>query len=227
MNARIPRYLIENEGADSAIIKQCFEFLVPLCRQQNLRSITLINPKKGDFPNGVVSSYLGTAATKQLCKGQTVAQWPNVSLSLESATTISSANSYEMVVGIYLSARQQVVLDSLSAKAITLIPWNKNEGEEWLSTWNVNVLGNDTWQVRPIALPFDVEERLLDLSKLINLSNTVFHSSDKSHAKDALVEIKKLGHTLRPGDIKKWAYRHNWHPDTAEELEKLASRIFD
>lgn len=182
----------------------------------------------------MVGTFLGDRIAKALCKGATVRiKGENVrittelSMNLDSTKTFYPHSSYGMVIGVYLSRKDQDLLDSVSsARAIVLLPWTEDEGKAWLSTWNATILGKSTWQIQKIVFPADVEEALRSLSRVINLSTGLAHPSDKEAAKRTLSGIKQTGHRLNPDDIKKWALRNNWQPEHAEEFAKLASRVW-
>ena len=227
MSASTPRYLIENHGPDSDAIKTAFAGAFEVCVQNGITSITLLVPAKGAFPTTVVGTFLGANVTKALCKGETVKITENLSMDLESPKTFSPFKSYGMVIGVYLSPKDQNILDSASsAKAIVLLPWTEEDGKTWLSTWNPTVLGKSTWQVQQAAFPQDVEDALLSLTRRINLSTGLSHPLDKKAAQETVSGIKRRGHRLDPEDIRKWALRNNWQPDDAEDLGKLAARYF-
>lgn len=226
MSASIPRYLIENHGPDSDAIKTAFAGAFAVCVQNGITSITLLVPAKGAFPTTVVGTFLGADVTKALCKGETV-KVDGLTMDLESPKTFSPFKSYGMVIGVYLSQKDQNVLDSVSsAKAIVLLPWTEDDGKTWLSTWNPTVLGKSTWQAQQTAFPQDVEDALLSLTRRINLSTGLSHPSDKKAAQETLSGIKRRGHRMDPDDVRKWALRNNWQPDDAEDLGKLAARYF-
>lgn len=227
MSADIPRYLIENHGPDQEAIKTAFAGAFQVCVQHGITSITLLVPAKGAFPTTVVGTFLGDKVTKALCKGETVRIGDDLNMDLESAKTFAPYKSYGMVIGVYLSQKDQNALDSVSsAKAIVLLPWTEEEGKAWMSTWNATVLGKSTWQVQQTAFPQDVEDALLSLTHRINLSTGLSHPLDKKAAQDTLSGIKRRGHRIDPEDIRKWALRNDWRPDDAEDLGKLAARYF-
>lgn len=227
MSANIPRYLIENHGPDHEALKTAFAGAFQVCVQNDITSITLLVPAKGAFPSTVVGTFLGDKVTKALCKGETVKIAENLVMRLESPKTFSPHKSYGMVIGVYLSQKDQNVLDAVSsAKAIVLLPWTEAEGKMWLSTWNATVLGKSTWQVQQTTFPQDVEDDLLSLTRRINLSTGLSHPLDKKAAQETLSGIKHRGHRLVPDDVRKWALRNNWQPDDAEDLGKLAARYF-
>jgi hypothetical protein len=227
MSAITPRYLIENHGPDQDAINTAFAEAFQICTQKAISNITLLVPAKGTFQDTVVGTFLGDKVTKALCKGQIVRITDDLTMNLESPKTISPYGSYGMVIGVYLTQKDQNVLDSLtSVKAIVLLPWTEDEGKSWLSTWNATILGNSSWQVQQTTLPTDVEADLLRLTQGINLSTGLSHPSDKESAKRILAAIKERGHRLNPDDIRKWALRNNWQPRNAEDLAKLAGRCF-
>lgn len=226
MAANIPRYLIENHGPDIEGIKTAFAGAFQVCQQAGITQITLIVPAKGTFPDTVVGSFLGSAASKALCNGQSVRISDTISMNLESVKTFSLHGTYGMVIGIYLSEKDHQVLDSIRrASAIVLLPWTEDEGKAWMATWSPTVLGASTWCVPTGGLPKEVEDALLVLTRGINLSTGLSHPSDKESAKRTLTAIRKAGHRPDADEIRRWAVRHDWAPREADDLAKLAARI--
>jgi len=227
MSASTPRYVIENHGPDHDAIKTAFSGAFQVCAQLGISEITLLVPAKGQFPSTVVGTFLGQSVTKAICKGQTVKITDTLCMNLESPKTFSPYKTYGMVIGVYLSQKDQNALDSItSARALVLLPWTEEEGKTWLSTWNAIVLGASTWQVQQTTFPVDVENAFLSLTQGINLSTGLSHPSDKDAAKRTLSNLKKNGHMLVPDEIRKWALRNNWAPKNAAALSKLAGRYF-
>lgn len=204
-----------------------FAGAVRVCAENGISEITLLVPVKGGFPNTVVATFLGNRVTKTLCKGQSVKIADDLTMNLESSKTFSPYKSYGMVIGVYLSQKDQTILDSInSAKAIVLLPWTEEEGRVWMSTCNPNVLGKSTWQTPQTGFAPDVEAALLRLTRGINLSTGLSHPSDKESAKRTFVMIKKAGHQPEPEEIRKWALRNNWRPKDANTFMKLATKYF-
>jgi hypothetical protein len=235
MSAGIPRYLIENHGANSEAVKAMFAGAFQVCSQNGITNITLLVPTKQHFLFTEVGTLLGDRTAKALRNGETVKMEANfttnltvnVTMNLESTKTFYPHSSYGMIIGVYLSRKDQNVLDSVSsARAIVFLPWTEDEGKAWLSTWNPTILGKSTWQAQQTAFPADVEKALLNLTRTINLTTGLSNPSDKETARQTLLGIKRRGHALDPDDIRKWALRNNWEPRHAEDFCRLASKIF-
>lgn len=226
MRANTPRYLIENHGPNQDAIKTAFAEALRVCAQLGISEITLLVPAKDQFPNTVIGTFLGPSA-KALRKGQAVKITDTLYMNLESPKTFNPYKTYGMVIGAYLSQKDQDLLDlTISAQALVLLPWTEEEGKGWLSTWNAKILGASTWQVQQITFPADVENALISLTQSINLSSDLSHSSDNKAAHRTLSNLKKNGHLLAPDDIRKWALRNNWNPKTSATLSKIAGLYF-
>lgn len=71
-----------------------------------------------------------------------------------------------------------------------------------------------------------IENALLSVTKLINLSHTGLFTRDKQWADEALRILRAKGHSAPPDKIKSWAIRNGWTPGAASDLAKLSERIF-
>jgi hypothetical protein len=111
-----------------------------------------------------------------------------------------------------------------NGNAILYIPWNETEGQEWQATWQPETIGPSTWKAAAAALPNEVEDALMQLTRSINLGTGLNHPSDKAHARSVIARLQKTGHSLEPAEIKRWARRHSWSSHAAAELETIAKK---
>lgn len=226
MKNDIQRFIVENEGPIDENFKIVFAQAFQLAKTKNNSKITLIYPTKKTFLNSnVVTDLLGNNICKQLVKGEGV-NIDGIEIKLEIPVNVSSWNAYDIVIGLYLGTKGIDALDSInSANAIIFLPWLKDEGVSWISTWSPTVIGSKTWQVQSSTIPEYIVEELSTLTNIINLSTGLSHPSDKTTAERILKRIKSNGYKLNAEDVRKWAIKNNWQPRHAEQLNKLVLKI--
>jgi hypothetical protein len=218
-----PRYLVET-GANS--IETAFRSIPSLCAKHGVTRVTLVVPKKQGWDHSVVAEFLGQAATKALLKGGAVSLGQaGLTLTLESQATFSSSFAPSLIVGAHISGGEMAKIDDTpNDNAILYIPWTETEGREWQATWQPETIGPSTWRASAAGLPNEVEDALMQLTRLINLGTGLNHPSDKAEARRVIARLQKAGHSLDPAEIKRWALRHNWSSHAAAELETIAKK---
>ena len=217
-----PRYLVET-GANS--IETAFRSIPSLCAKHGVTRVTLVVPKKQGWDHSVAAKFLGQAATKALLKGGTASLGEaGLSLTLESQATFSRSLAPGLIVGAHISDSEMAKIDDApNDNAILYIPWNETEGREWQATWQPETIGPSTWKAPAAALPNEVQDALMQLTRSMNLGTGLNHPSDKAQARAVIARLQKAGHSLDPVEIKRWALRHNWSSRAAAELEAIAS----
>jgi hypothetical protein len=226
MAANIARYLVENSGADESVLAAGLGEAIRICRRDGISSMTLLMVTKQAFPRSVLATVLGPAISKRLAAGET-AKSEEIEIKLESVKTFSPYVTHGMIIGVYVGKGGLDALDSVtSAKAILLLPWQEDEGKDWMSVWNPTVLGKSTWTAPAIDIPPEAEAALQRLTGTINLSTGLSHPSDKDLAKRTFAKLKDAGKMPKPAEARKWAVCNGWEPKHADKLEELAKRHF-
>jgi hypothetical protein len=225
MSDKIMRYLVPSQGPDVEALKQCLALAVKLSQEEGFQIITFLVPVKSDFEHSVVADLLGQKVMKALLKGERVKAIDNINFELESVKTFREYASYEIIIGFYLSQKGIDVFDSVrNAKVLIFLPWLEEESKNWIDRWNPIVHGEEKSEKPSSLLGPVVEQKLKDLTAVINLSTGLGHPLDKQHAKDTLAKLRSSGERFSPNDIKNWAIRNGWPPKHAEQLAKLASK---
>lgn len=221
----IPRYLVENHGSNTEAAKTILRESIQLAESTGTNKITLVVPVKGSFSSTVFGELLGDKASKSLCKGDAMNLGGGLSLELTVPKQLSPFINYGIVIGVYLSQSDLNQLDSIrSAKAIAYIPWMDDEGKAWQATWSPITWGESTWNESPPSFPREVENELHRLTRGINISTGLAHSSDKDNAKLTIKKVKSIAPNISPEDIRRWAIKNGWQPRHAEDLSKLVKR---
>lgn len=220
------RFIVENNGADTATVQTLFQEAIKYCASSNISEITLLVSSKTGFSSTVVGEVLGETKSKALMKGGSVNIESGISLNLEIPKNFSPAKNYGLVVGLYLPKKDLATLDSIrSAEAIAFLPWIEDEGKIWMATWSPLVWGKSSWIVNPVSLSAPVEKELNTLTAMINLGTGLAHPSDKNRATDSLKNVKALGSNVTSTEIEQWAVKNGWAPRQAETLAKLAYKM--
>lgn len=221
----VSRYLIENHGSNQESIKLAFAQAFQVCQARGLNNITLVFPTKGTFTSSDIAGFLGDQAAKALTKGSAVNLGNGVSLTLEIPKNISSFGGYGVLLSAYLTDKDMDVIDGVrNVNSIVFLPWNEEEGKRWLSTWNPQVVGKQSWNAPTNSLPQLVQDVVLKLGRCINMSTGLAHPSDKDMAKRLFSELRKNGVSASSEAVRQFAIQNGWEPSRAQELAKFASK---
>lgn len=225
MGAGVRRYIVENHGPVPAAVEFAFREAARICRDGRVSELHLLVPHKGHFPNTVAAGFLDRRTVKALCAGKKVYADDDLFLTLSSPQTLDEDAQDKVILALHIGGNQLDTLDStLGARAIIFLPWHEDDGKAWKQTWKPTTLGAETWPVATNALHPAVEDALLRITDAINLSTGITHPSDKTMAQETFKELKRAGHRPDLEHVKQWALRHNWAPEDANNLKKVAER---
>lgn len=221
----VSRYLVENHASNQESIKLAFAKAFQACQDGGLSNITLVFPTKGMFTSSDIAYFLGDQVVKALMKGSEVSLGNGVSLTLEIPKNISAFGGYDVLLSVYLTGKDMDVIDGVrNVNSIVFLPWNEEEGKRWLSTWNPQVVGKQSWSVPTNSLPQRVQDVVLKLGRCINMSTGLAHPSDKDMAKRLFLELRKSSVSASSEVIRQFAIQNGWEPSRAQELAKFASK---
>lgn len=224
----VTRYLVENHGSNQESLKLAFAKAFQACQDSGLSNITLVFSTKGTFTSSDIADLLGDKAAKALIKGSAINLGDGVSLTLEIPKNIRTFGRYDVLLSTYLTDKDMDIIDGVkSVNSIVFLPWNKEEGKRWLSTWNPQVVGKQSWNVPANSLPQRVQDVILKLGRCINMSTGLAHPSDKDMAKRLFSELKKNGVYTSSEEVRKFAIQNGWEPSRAQELAKFASKYIE
>ena len=218
----VTRYIVKRSSDQ---IRNAFQQILKLCKDQGIGQVTLVVPKKGGWEHTIVAEFLGQAATKALLKGQQVLLTDGASMTLQSGQALRPFVGQGLLVGAHVSIADMNKLDDLyGAQAIMYLPWTDDEGKEWQATWNPQIVGAETQKISSGNLPDAVEKALGQLTQTINLGTGLGHPSDKKHAERTIDKLRADGHSFDPAEIRRWAQRHGWSSSAAADLEGVARK---
>jgi len=120
------------------------------------------------------------------------------------------------LISIYPTSKMFDKLNDLNrAKVIVVVPWTKKEREEWIKTWNPEIIGGDEIEIGALDIDVKLESALTALTTVINVSTGLTHFSDRESAIQLLQILHRNGIQLKPDDMKTWALQNGWTSDGA------------
>jgi len=165
-----------------------------------------------------LETALGEQNAKLLRNGGTVALPSGVPMRLETIRTLKLATKPSVLISIYSDDK---MLDQVESKhknlfAIVAHPSFPEALDRWQKAWSPLMVISDRI----------VTQALVSLTQSINLSNRVLNPRDKEHAERTLKILRIHGRVEDPENIRSWAIQNGWQLKAADELEKLALKVF-
>lgn len=191
------------------------------------REILLLTHTKDQLRYTSLADQLGATA-KALVGGQAVSLSTGLTLRHATRQTLKYGAGHAVIIVYYAEDRLLEFVDGLRDVAgVVAVPDVADQASVWAERWNPKIPGQKAAPVpAPILDDSVIENALLSVTKLINLSHTGLFTRDKQWADETLRILRAKGHSAPPDKIKSWAIRNGWTPGAASDLAKLSERIF-
>ena len=220
------RYIINTTGPDEGAIILAFLKTTELCGEFEYNSVILYIPGLGNL-RGAIGNVLGNNVIKRLSKDKRVI-YNQMEITLKTERIEILEWTEDIVLSIYPTKRMFDSINDLNrARAIVVVPWNEREKEEWIRTWNPEVVGGEEAEVEPLELNAAVESALNTLTSMVNLSTGLTHSSDKESAITLLRILHNNQVPLDPNNMRIWALRNGWTSEGANDLQEIAQGVLE
>lgn len=195
--------------------------------ETNAREVLLLTHTKDQIRYTSLADHLGAAA-KALATGKPVSLSAGLTLRHATRQTLKYGAGHAVIIVYYADDALLEFVDGLKDVAgVIAVPDIAGQTSGWAERWNPKVHGQTSSPApAPILDDHVIENALLSVTKLINLSHTGLYTRDKQWADDALRILRARGHSAPPEKIKSWAIRNGWTPGAASDLAKLSERIF-
>ncbi|ETI59480.1 hypothetical protein C100_21155 [Sphingobium sp. C100] len=189
--------------------------------------VILLTHTKQQLRSTSLERHLGAQVSKALVANKSVSLGDGIMLRHETMQTLRFGAGNSVIIAFYAEDRILEFIDGLSGVlGVVAIPWPQDGAEAWSRRWTPHVHGQAAQA--PVKLLSDpvIENGLRALSRMINLAHGSLHPRDKQYADETLRILRAKGHSAPTGDIRSWAIREGWKPGAADDLAKLAEKIF-
>lgn len=158
--------LIPNEGtAPKSKVIQAFAAAIKLANDLGRNEITLLLRAKGTIDENFFDGFLSGKACSKLRKPDGKITVNGITVRCESPQT--NGQLHGVVLAFYLSSAdlEDAQTTSYGINAIIFVPWLKEEGSSWYSTWNPSVIGTV-----PTAHQVNLPDAVIVIFKLFSTS---------------------------------------------------------
>jgi len=215
-------YFIRSSGPSDEAVRKAFRWLIPK------KKVFLAVLGYGNL-EGVVSDVIGQHIVKRLQKDSKVVLSGTEVVLVTERKLIYDAGSAP-IVSIYPTSKFLDQLDSIrNVSEILVVPWNFEEVEPWIRTWNATELGAAP-QVRPSPLVSNtvVQQALRSLTAIVNVSTGISHPRDRTTAIQTFEILRDAGETFTPGEVKAWLIAEGgWKATDAQEVAEVAQKVLE
>jgi hypothetical protein len=192
-----------------------------------IEKIILLTHTKQQLRSTSLESHLGIQASKALVANKPVGLGDGLMLHHETLQTLRFGAGKAIIIAFYADDKMMDFIDGLSGVlGVIAVPWIEDGAKNWSARWTPHVHGQAAQQPAKLLDDPVIESALQALSRMVNLSHGVLHPRDKQYADETFRILRAKGHSAPVLGVKSWAIREGWKPGAAEELAKLAGKIF-
>ncbi|WP_420182086.1 DUF1889 family protein [Haloarcula sp. KBTZ06] len=217
---------IDTEGPDEEAIELGLAWVLQLGEQNKGKQNAILALNTKSQLEGVFSDVVGESAANSLSQKQPV-QVGEAELQLMTKRIDPSGWQRGPVLALYPGEDLLNKIDSMRGVTdVLVIPWSKDTVQFWIDTWGASALQSDASGDQPEIDDPVAKEAVDTLDALVNTSNGITHSSDRS----SCIEIFKTLHSNRisfdPETVRAWLVTEKgWDPDYADDVKEIAESI--
>ena len=224
------KFYIDTETNDDESYKLAMQFACELSKKDpEVKKIVLYIHTKQN--TGWFERLFGNEVVKKLFTGLKFNGCP-VNFIFETKLTYKKAqygNNSDIVICCGLDSDEILEIDDYhSVKYIIAIPWLKNLTEKWIKTWNAKEISekSDSLNEKYPEPSNIVKLAMQNLTKTINMSTGIHHSSYNERAKTYIKALHKYEPELDSNLVGAYLVRElNWDTRHAKDIEKLIETL--
>lgn len=172
-----------------------------------------------------LATLIGERALNALRDGQSV-KFGSARVTLTTSRKLTSSLTGQVVLALYMPAKDLARPDDLRAAAICALPWMDDDVHAWRQTWNpTDLTGSAAPAPSTTALSAVVLQALRSITIGVNLSTGLSHPRDHDKAVWAFRILRDAGERFDGPSIRAWAANNGWAVRGAEDLAEVAEKI--
>jgi len=219
----IEKYVTNSANLDDNALDDSFNKVLELCVANSYNKVTLNIPTKRHLED--LNNILGASLIKNLKKNNN-GEFNGIQITLTTANLEISEWTEDIILSLYPTSKMIDNLNDLKrAKAIIVVPWIDKEREDWIKTWNPEIISGGEIEVDSLNIDPRSEKALFILTDMVNLSSGLTHTSDREKTIQLLRILHKKGINLNPDDMRIWALQNGWNSDASSRLYEIAEGV--
>ncbi|HEY0874256.1 MAG TPA: DUF1889 family protein [Vicinamibacterales bacterium] len=219
---RTARVFVPGEGPDPARLQAA---LVWLQHETSARGTSgVIVAPQFSAAEGL-AALIGDRALKDLRAGRSV-KFGSASVTLTTSRKLTAHLTGQVVLALYMPAKDLARLDDLHAAAICALPWMDDDVRVWRQTWNsTDLTGSAAPAPSTAALSPVVIQALRSVTNGVNLSTGLSHPRDHDKAVWTFRILRDAGEPFNGPSVRAWAANNGWSVRGADDLSEVAEKI--
>lgn len=221
--------LVPGDDQSAEVISLAIGYADEICKlkQGTVQEAILFVPGKESVRFTTITTAIGEKNTKKLHDGGVVLLPTGIPMRLETIRTLRWISKPSVLISVYSDQKMLDKVDSTkNLLGIVAVPHIPDALEQWERTWSPTVHGKTSQSPPKLISDPILEQALMSLTHSVNLAHSVLNPRDKEHSDNTLRILRVHGHIEAPQHIRSWAIKNGWQPKAADELEKLAQKIF-
>lgn len=228
---RTEQYIESHEPQEDAV-KMGFQWLSQIGNEDASKQEALLATPVKQNLEGVVESVIGDSQVKELKKKNPVTAGE---VEIRHMTKRIDVPTWDEgpVLAIYPNKGLLDKIDDMrNVTDVLVVPWNRDEVQFWIDQWGATELGSDETgqggRTTPEISDLVVEEALVSLNTIVNVSTGLTHPSDRSQAIEMFKILHQNGHQFDPATLRMWLVAEkSWSPKNADEVQEIAEGVIN
>lgn len=223
------RVLIQGDFQDQRAIALALKLGIELSQKvaDDIEGLALYVPTKMCLRDSSLEQVVSPKIARLLQKGQRIPVGGGVELRAETVRTYKNGSHREILIAVGADSGMMARVDGM-AGLHTVIAVPKKEGAlaGWAETWSPLIPGAKKIE-KKVSIDPVVADALSALGVGIDLSVHGLAVQDRKQVENMIRLLKQNNHQEEPENIREWAVKHGWHPETADELVKIWEEVYD
>jgi hypothetical protein len=233
------RVLIPGNGQDNQAIAMAMKLGIELSRKvaNDIEGIALVVPTKKKIRHSSLEKVVSKRIAMLLHKGQQVPMGCGLGLRVETTRTYKTGSHKDIVIAIGADAKMMNKVDAMSdLHTVIAVPQKDGALDGWAKTWSPLIPGAKKKVKEQKTNNRVVEEQMINdtvvktaLSALggsIDLSKRGLDRQERKQVENMIRLLMQNNRQEEPANIRAWAVKNGWLPETADELVKIWENVY-
>lgn len=221
-------FYVDGFGNDPELILTGIEWLQNTCQEEGITTAYMVVPKNDTFTSDAIREALGDEAANALSRGRQVSLGNGVTMEPISAHALPF-RIHGPVLAVYCLFKQLTQIDTAaSSQSMGIVAWLEAEGQAWIRKHNAKPIGGQVTtltEARHLSNPV-VEQALLNLTSMVNLSTGIAHPRDRDRAVHMFRILKRNNEDIDFAELSGWLTEHHWMSSYVDEVVELGQAIY-
>jgi LDH2 family malate/lactate/ureidoglycolate dehydrogenase len=224
------RVLIPGNCQDNKAIAMAMKLGIELSRKvaDQIEGVALYLPNKKSILNSSLEKVVSAKIARLLHNGRQVPMGKGVELRAETTRTFKNGSHKDIVIAINADSKMMAKVDAMEGlHTVIAVPRKEGALDSWAETWSALIPGAKKKKVeKQVIIDPVIADALSALAVGIDPSVHGLATQDRKQVENMIRLLRQNNHQEKPANIRAWAVRHGWHPETADELVRVWEEVY-